>query len=222
MNYVGELRNLKGKRYITFEVDADVDIGELSRFSDDTSIKAEITFDDNRKLSADQRKKAWALMNEIARWSGYNPVDVEGWMKAYFMADTGEDYFSLSNCSVTTARRFIRYLIDFCFKWNVPFKTRGIELADDVSAYLYLCLKHRKCAICGQHADIHHTDAVGSGRDRTHIDHSKHRLLALCRRHHNEAHKIGQLSFNRKYKVAGIKLSERDIKRFRIGQGVKS
>ena len=67
MRYVGNLKELNGKRIITFEVDEDVDIGELQRFSDTSIITAEILFSDNRSISAEQRKKIFAIFGDIAK-----------------------------------------------------------------------------------------------------------------------------------------------------------
>lgn len=216
MRYIGKIKRISGNE-ITFDLDERVDVSELSRLSDGDFPTADVVFSDQRVISPEQRKKAWALLNDISRHTGYHPVDAEGWMKAYFMADTGSDYFSLSNCSVTTAREFISYLIEFCFQWNIGFKGKGLEMADDVRKYLWLCIKHRKCALCGQKADVHHIDAIGAGRDRREYDHTQSHLIALCRKHHNQAHQMGQRTFEERFKVQGIKLSARDVKDFKIG-----
>ena len=39
---------------------------------------AEIRFDDGRHISAEQRKKAYATIRDIADWTGYPPDDVTG------------------------------------------------------------------------------------------------------------------------------------------------
>jgi len=51
---------------------------------------------------------------------------------------------------------------------------------------------------------LHHVDAIGKGRDRTTCDDSNHEKMSLCRQHHVECHKLGQETFNKKYKVYGI------------------
>jgi hypothetical protein len=118
---------------------------------------------------------------------------------------------------MTTARYFIESILEFCFEWEVPFATKTHELAKEVGNYLYLCLLHRKCAVCGKkQAHIHHVDAVGSGRNRNEIDHTQLRLIALCAEHHQETHTIGWGTFSERYKVAGIKLNEQIIKRLGI------
>ena len=176
-----------------------------------------IKIDDGRRISSDQRKKIYALIKDISNHTGHHPEYLKEHMKYEFMAQEDREYFSLSNVDMTTARYFIESILEFCFEWEVPFATKTHELAKEVGNYLYLCLLHRKCAICGKkHAHIHHVDAVGSGRNRNEVDHTQLRLIALCAEHHQETHAIGWETFNKRYKVTGIKLNEQAIKRLGI------
>lgn len=215
MYRVGKVVKMEGNT-VTFELDEGVDIGELSRFSDGLQPSAEIKFDDNRIITAEQRKKIYALFGDIAIKSGHNPIEIKDWMKFYYMAEYDADYFSLANCSKSLATSFISYLIEFCFEWGIPFKDKGITLTDDASRFFWLCIKYRKCAICGLHADIHHVDTVGMGNDRRKVDHGERRLIALCRNHHQEVERIGQATFDRLHQVQGIKLNDRDLVAFKI------
>lgn len=56
-------------------------------------------------------------------------------------------------------------------------------------------------------------DAVGSGRNRRKIDHSKHNLMALCREHHTESHNRGQHTFMQLHHVVGVIMSEDQYKK---------
>lgn len=216
MIYSGKLIESDGKRIAIFELDEDINQDEVIRFSPNNEYQAEIIFDDNRRLTSLQRKKAHALIADVARWSGDDPAYSKAWLKYYFIADTDNEYFSLSDCSVTTARLFINYLIEFAFKWNVPFKAKGMDMQDDIGKFLWLCIKYRKCAICGKHGEIHHLNAIGAGRDRKQINHTQHDLICLCRGHHQEAHNLGIKTFKQRYMIAGIKLSPQDVKEFKI------
>ena len=180
-------------------------------------MRGEVKIDDGRRISSDQRKKIYALIKDISNHTGHHPEYLKEHMKYEFMAQEDREYFSLSNVDMTTARYFIESILEFCFEWEVPFATKTHELAKEVGNYLYLCLLHRKCAICGKkHAHIHHVDAVGSGRNRNEVDHTQLRLIALCAEHHQETHAIGWETFNKRYKVTGIKLNEQAIKRLGI------
>jgi hypothetical protein len=63
------------------------------------------------------------------------------------------------------------------------------------------------CAICNKKAEVHHVDVVGMGANRNKIVHLGMRAIALCRKHHNEAHTRGQAFFD-DYHVYGIKLDQ--------------
>jgi len=172
---------------------------------------AEIRFDDGRTITSDQRKKAYALIGEISRWSGFLPEEAKEWLKFYFTSEYGQfDYFSLSDCSVTSAREFISYLVEFCLKNNVPCREPLMSLADDIDKYLYSCLANKRCCICGQPSDFHHCEGsrIGMGRDREEIPLLNAYGMALCRKHHTECHTIGEQTFNNKYHVYGIKVTE--------------
>ena len=180
-------------------------------------MQGEVRINDGRRISSDQRKKIYALIKDISNHTGHHPEYLKEHMKYEFMAQEDREYFSLSNVDMTTARYFIESILEFCFEWEVPFATKTHELAKEVGNYLYLCLLHRSCAVCGKkRAHIHHVDAVGSGRNRNEVDHTQLRLIALCAEHHQETHTIGWGTFNKKYKVAGIKVNAQTIKRLGI------
>lgn len=165
----------------------------------------ELRLDDGRQISAVQRKKIFAMVRDISNWSGHDPEELRQMLTWDFRSLDGGPDFSLSDVDMTTAREFITYLIDFCFRWGVPTRDSLLERTDDIGKYLYLCLEHRKCAICNDRADVHHVDAIGMGRDRESIVHDGMRAIALCRKHHQEAHQTGQAFFHR-YHVFGIRL----------------
>lgn len=177
----------------------------------------EIRVDDGRRISSDQRKKIYALIKDIADYTGHHPEYLKEHMKYDFMAKEDRDYFSLSNIDMTTARYFIEHLLEFCFEWSVPLASNTVVLAREINNYLYLCLRYRKCAVCGEKADIHHHEhLVGMGMDRNNHDHINSKYIALCRKHHNECHTIGHKTFEEKYKITSIKLNEQSIKRLGI------
>lgn len=204
MTVHGTITAYDGK-LLTIQPDGDISRELLQKSVEDV----EIRLNDGRTITNDQRRKAYALIADVARWSGHDPEDAKAWLKFYFRAagggDTARGAFSLSDTDITTAREFIDYLITFIFENNVPTKTPLLAQADDIGKYLYRCLEHRKCAICNAPADVHHVDAVGMGRNRQTINHEGLRAIALCRQHHREAHARGQ-AFYEYYHVYGIKL----------------
>lgn len=181
---------------------------ELKQCKIDNLVKGELRLDDPRYITADQRKKAYATIADISRHTGYLPEEAKEWLKYLHIARTGCKYFSLSNCSVTTAREYINTLIDYALENGVILDDLALNRTDDTGAYLYSCLKRRKCCICGLDGEIHHVDAIGMGNNRRTLDDSKHKKICLCRECHTEIHKIGVETFCNKYKVYGIIFNE--------------
>ena len=176
-----------------------------------------IQLDDGRRISAKQRKLIYALFKDISLYTGYEVEELKELLKIDFMIDKDRDYFSLSDVEIEVATEFIEYILEFMFAFDVPINKKVVVLAREVNNFLYLCLIHRKCAVCGYHADIHHHEnLVGMGMDRAKHNHIDSRYIALCRVHHNECHNIGHKTFEDKYKITAIKLNEAAIKELRI------
>lgn len=164
----------------------------------------EIRIDDGRVISSIQRKKIYATIKDIADWMGDIPEYVKEILKFNFCGETGLEYFSLSDCDVTVAREFISFILDFVIEQGIPLKQLAIDRTDDISQYLWCCIKHKKCCVCGRPGEIHHVDTIGMGMDRKHYDDNGNEKMCLCRIHHTETHQIGKTAFFEKHKVYGV------------------
>ncbi|WP_100220213.1 putative HNHc nuclease [Liquorilactobacillus vini] len=165
------------------------------------------------QLSDVQRRKAYAMIHDIADYEGY-PDDIKKiTLKEQFKAITGYSDFSLSNCKKDVATAFIAFLVEYCFKFDIPFRFKDLTNTFDTERQVYLCLVHKRCTVCGaeENIEINHEDTVGQGMNRNHIDHRGHRLEALCHFHHFEFHQIGAENFAKKYHFHGIRLKSEDI-----------
>ena len=170
--------------------------------------KAEMRFDDGRIISIEQRKKAYATIRDIADYTGYLPEEQKEWLKYLYIQKTGDDYISLSDCSMDQAREFINVILEYAIESGIQLSEQAINRTDDIGKYLYFCIKHKKCSICGQDGEIHHEDAIGMGNDRKTIDDSNYKKICLCRKHHTIAHQMGVERFTKMYKVYGIIVKE--------------
>ncbi len=193
---------------------------------DHLSDQVTVLWQDRRTISPEQRRKAWALIGEIAAFGGYIGTGdkelLNADMKRKFLIERVDDLtaeaiqrFSLSNVDMTTARMYITFLVDFCIEHGVPTKQPLWEMADDIEAYVYHCSVNRVCAVCRRHAGIHHVDAVGMGRNREEINHIGMLHLPLCwgpGGHHQEAHQLGDERFVEKYHLIPIPIDERIAK----------
>lgn len=179
-----------------------------------------VALKDSRRITNEQRRKAYALLDEIADWSGDVPEYLKERIKWKFVLEQHKELaaqiFSLSDCDVTTAREFISYLIDFVLYYDIPTRVPLSELCDDIRKYVYSCLKHKKCAVCGRKAELHHVDAVGMGNNRQEIVHEGMRVLPLCREHHSEAHGRTKPDFLAKYRLETVRLDKELCKKWKL------
>ena len=197
-----------------------VPYGDLEKIIKRRYDEVQVGLPDGRRISPEQRRKAYALMGEIAEAVGYEKDEIKDVMKHDFVSNhlqqLEKELFSLSDCDVTTAKEYISYLIDFILRNDIPTHVPLIELADDIDRYVYACLIRKKCCICGQKADFHHVDAVGMGNDRDEVQHIGRRCLPLCRAHHVEIHTIGTTEFCNRYHIRSQICDEKIAKVYRL------
>lgn len=180
---------------------------ETLNSGENENIKVMLEFPDPRQARPKQRALFFALLHDIWDYTG----QPEGWLKDYFYSRftirTAGKTISLSNeteSTVSDATFLIDDVIDFIFEYEIPVKTGYALLPRDENHFQWRCIRHRKCLVCGQHADIHHVDELGAGRNRNKQDHTKFRLAALCREHHTEIHQIGVQEFLQRHHFTGI------------------
>ena len=133
MDLWGKITAVKGNR-VVISLESAQELASLSLFTTEEQPQVVVNVQDERKLSVLQRKKAYALIAEIARWSGYIPEECKEWLKYYFTAETGTPYFSFSNADMTTAKEFITFLLDYAIRNHVPMKHSGLTYQDDLEA----------------------------------------------------------------------------------------
>ena len=178
-----------------------------------------IVLDDGRHISPVQRRKIYALIGEIDAY--VNGIRTQAGMeeqksllKMEFMlkrmTDAERRVFSLANCSMTTASNFIGYLIDFILANDIPTAFPLYEQADDIERYVYACLLHKKCAICGRPCDLHHAEGsrIGLGGNRETAHHLGRYAVPLCREHHTLLHAAAEseADFIGRYHLVPVKI----------------
>lgn len=165
------------------------------------------------QITPKQRRKIFALVNDIERHTG-QPRE---YMRAMFIDYVGYIYdyperISLSNCSKETASQIIKVILEWVFLHDIPLNYKTSDLLKEDQHFIYLSTIKRKCVICGKpHSDLAHRYAVGRGRNRNKINHFDNEVLALCREHHTEQHQIGIDAFNSKYHLINswVKVDEK-------------
>ena len=179
----------------------DVQLNEMDQLMIENGypLDVELNIIDGRKITIKQRKKIFALLNDIYAYTGQPIESLREMFQFYLETIKGYEPISLSDCSVTVARELIEVIIMWVFQHDIPLNYKTSDLMKEDKAFLYMTVLKRKCAICGKHAELAHRYAVGRGRNRNKMDHYGNQVLGLCSSHHREQHQIGIDSFNKKY-----------------------
>ena len=177
------------------------------------SIAVDVKVYDPYKITDKQRRKIFALVNDIESATGQPREYLRSMFQDYVKVVEGyEEKISLSNCDKETASKIIEVIIQWVFIHNIPLNHKTSDLMKEDNYFIYLSTINRKCVICGKPgADLAHREAVGSGRNRKKVKHIGERVLALCRRHHSEQHQIGVDSFDKLHHLENswIKVDEK-------------
>lgn len=178
---------------------------------------------DGRNRTPEQLRKAWALMGEIAAFSGDDKESVYDDHRLAYHQERRQtlerSVFRLSSATMEEASEFIVYLIERILKFDIPTREPLVNNADDIPRYVYACLMHKKCAVCGRKADLHHVDRVGMGGDRRHMSHLGLRCLPLCREHHQEAHQHGDQTLMAKYHLETVAIDGKIVSLYKLPKG---
>ena len=186
--------------------------------ADNLSDEVMVVWKDKRLRSNDQIRKAWALLSEIAEYTGDNKEWLEKVFKGQFVKKYFDGlergYWGLSNATMSEARDYIDMLIETVIEYGIQTKRPLVEYCEDVQRYVYGCLMNKRCAVCGRPCDLHHVETVGMGFNRNTIDHTGKACLPLCREHHTEAHNIGNLRLMKKYHLEPVEIDRRIAKKY--------
>lgn len=181
----------------------------VDNLSDDVTI----LWHDSRMRTAEQNRKAWALMTEIATFQGEDKESVYREQALEFTSRNLETLqgmlFHLSTATVSEASAFISMLVEIIVEYGIPTKEPLLNLCEDIERYIYVCLLNKKCCICGRKAELHHVDAIGMGYNRREKPQIGALVLPLAPEYHREYHNIGRAAFEAKYHVTPVRMDER-------------
>jgi hypothetical protein len=185
------MKEIEGKIILQIALDATVE--DIKKYLNKGAITGELRFDDDRRITAEQRKKIFATIRDISLYTGDEPEYLRDILQFMYCTENDIEHISLSNCSLEVAREFISYLIEFCIDNQIPPSESIIERTDDINKYLYITIKKSVCCCCGDAGVIYTV-----GKDK----------ISLCNKHHDEAKLKGLKEFEKMYKVYPIKIKE--------------
>ncbi|HAR6121587.1 TPA: hypothetical protein I1677_001256 [Staphylococcus pseudintermedius] len=192
-------KNHKGT-YTVVVTDVEIPEQAIELLDLNQPINVDCSVIDPNSITGKQRRKIFALCNDIENFTGQPREYMRRMFMDYVSFVEGYEQLSLSNCTRTQAKQIIEVILDWVFHNDIPLNYKTSDLLKNDKSFLYWSTVNRNCVICQKpHAELAHYHAVGRGRNRRKIDHTDNKVLALCTRHHKEQHNIGMDSFNDKY-----------------------
>ncbi|WP_226385986.1 putative HNHc nuclease [Staphylococcus sp. Marseille-Q1834] len=205
-------KNNKGT-YTVIVTDVEIPEQAIDLLNLEQPIDVDCTVIDPNAITGKQRRKIFALVNDIEAHTGQPRDYMRQMFQDYVRFIYGyEERISLSDCNRKVASQIIEVIIEWVFLNDIPLQYKTSNLLKENKAFLYWATITRHCVICGKsHSDLAHLETVGRGMNRNKINHYDKHVLALCREHHTEQHKIGINTFNDRYHLSDswIKVDDR-------------
>ena len=171
-------------------------------------VECEVKAIDPFLITDKQRRKVFALCNDIEAYTGQPREYMREMFQDYITFLNGYDKrLSLSNCSRGQARELIEVILDWVFHNNIPLNYKTSDLLKNDKAFLYWSTVNRNCVICGKHGELAHHKAIGRGSNRRKMDRYGYEVLCLCREHHQSQHDMGVKSFDKLHHLENSWLS---------------
>lgn len=194
-------------------------LNEIFRFNNEfKSASGEIKLDDGRLITAKQKMRIYLTIKDISNYLGYLESEMEQILIDNFNVARNEELKLIPSTSMSIARKFLAYLLEFVLSMDIPLSDYALNRIDDLDSYLIFALMVRKCWICGQPSDIHHAldDRVGMGSNREKINNVGRKAASLCRLHHTQLHTMSEEIFYKKYKIHPIVLTQEMVNKLKL------
>lgn len=201
--------------------DVDIDNKTSLLLDNGLEVECEVKAIDPFLITDKQRRKVFALCNDIEAYTGHPREYMREMFQDYITFLNGYDKrLSLSNCSREQARQLIEVILDWVFHNNIPLNYKTSDLLKNDKAFLYWSTVNRNCVICGKHGELAHHKAIGRGANRKKMNHYGYEVLCLCREHHQSQHNMGVETFDKLHHLENSWLSV-DERLNRMLKGVK-
>ena len=111
---------------------------DISRFVEQKRPRrVEVRLDDGRTISADQRRKIFAIIRDISLWSGHEPEELRQYLEWDFCSRAMREWFSLSDCDMTTARELTQRDSEARTSYTNRVASRGTGTVNAIVSLLY-------------------------------------------------------------------------------------
>lgn len=196
----------------------EVNLSKIATYTETHNIF--VVLQDKRDKTYSQIRFMYVLLNEFAKeFYGDASKETLEELKSSLYADycrsTNLEFYRTVTASVTEMKLFLDWLIKLmATQYGI---TVALDLVEEEfkSSWIYANTCARKCCVCGKlKSDIHHTKKIGMGQNRNNVDHTKFKVISLCREHHTIEHAAGNLL--KEHGLYGVNLSKYDFDRLNI------
>ncbi|HHW9777611.1 TPA: putative HNHc nuclease [Staphylococcus aureus] len=198
MQYIDKYKENNNGNFDVLLRNVSLDNKETLLIDNGIKVETDLRIHDPFKVTDKQRRKIFALCNDIEAHTG-QPRDYMRYLfQEYVTVLYGYDKsISLSDCTRMQANQIIEVTLDWIFHNDIPLSYKTSDLLKQDKSFLYWSTVNRNCVICGKHGELAHHKAIGRGANRKKIEHYGYEVLCLCREHHQSQHDMGVESFDK-------------------------
>ncbi|HDA1687455.1 TPA: putative HNHc nuclease [Staphylococcus aureus] len=198
MQYIDKYKENNNGNFDVLLRNVSLDNKETLLIDNGIKVETDLRIHDPFKVTDKQRRKIFALCNDIEAHTG-QPRDYMRYLfQEYVTVLYGYDKsISLSDCTRMQANQIIEVTLDWIFHNDIPLSYKTSDLLKQDKSFLYWSTVNRNCVICGKHGELAHHKAIGRGANRKKMEHYGYEVLCLCREHHQSQHDMGVESFDK-------------------------
>ncbi|MDS3991633.1 putative HNHc nuclease [Staphylococcus capitis] len=211
MQYIAKYKENDEGNFDVLLRNVSLDNKETLLIDNGIKVETDLKIQDPFKVTDKQRRKIFALCNDIESHTGQPREYMREMFQDYVTFLYGYDKrISLSDCTRTQANQIIEVTLDWIFHNNIPLNYKTSDLLKNDKAFLYWSTVNRNCVICGKRGELAHHKAIGRGANRKKMDHYGYEVLCLCREHHQSQHDMGVETFDKLHHLENSWLSVDD------------
>ena len=204
------------EREIVIRTKQDISLKELKQLKLKNNFYTVTEIVEPDSITRLQQRHFYALLGDYEEYTGVPLESAESYFKVQFMVNEGMDELpsvGLNRMTKTQAIKLLTFMIEYFIENGIPFRKQQFYLTLDTSRMLFALTMKRICWVCGaKKSQLAHYEAVGLGRNRNKIDHTKHHFMCLCHDCHTKQHQMGVDRFIKLHHIKPIKLSAEHLK----------
>ncbi|WP_070047393.1 putative HNHc nuclease, partial [Staphylococcus aureus] len=167
MQYIDKYKENNNGNFDVLLRNVSLDNKETLLIDNGIKVETDLRIHDPFKVTDKQRRKIFALCNDIEAHTG-QPRDYMRYLfQEYVTVLYGYDKsISLSDCTRMQANQIIEVTLDWIFHNDIPLSYKTSDLLKQDKSFLYWSTVNRNCVICGKHGELAHHKAIGRGANR--------------------------------------------------------